>query len=79
MDEMRFCYSCGAPLNDPQFKGPAEDFCVHCTDEEGNVKPREVIQAGTAQWLKMWQPDLDDATANARADHYLKAMPHWAE
>ena len=79
MDQMRFCHSCAAPLSDPEFKGPAENYCRHCTDAEGNVKSREFIQSGTAKWLKTWQPDLNDATAKMRAEHYMKAMPHWAD
>ncbi|MEW6264416.1 MAG: zinc ribbon domain-containing protein [Thermodesulfobacteriota bacterium] len=79
MDEMKFCYSCGAPLNAPGFKGVAENFCKYCTDDQGRVKSRPEVQAGIAQWLKMWQPNLDDAQAIVRAGHYMKAMPHWAE
>jgi hypothetical protein len=41
----------------PDFKGPAENLCKHCTDEKGNLKPREEIQTGIAQWFKSWQPE----------------------
>lgn len=73
------CYSCGAPLAMPDFKGPAEDYCKHCTDEKGRLNSFEVVRMGTAQWLKSWQPDLDDKTALERAALYLKAMPAWAD
>jgi len=75
----KFCHSCTAPLDSPDFKGPADNYCKHCTDEAGNLKPREHVQAGIAQWLKTWQAGIDDATAMVRADHYMKALPAWAD
>lgn len=79
MDMSSFCHSCSAPLGAPGFQGPKENYCKHCTDENGNVKSREEIQAGIAQWLKMWQPGLDDEKAMTRAEFFMKAMPHWAQ
>ncbi|MCK4486945.1 MAG: hypothetical protein KAU38_09310 [Desulfobacterales bacterium] len=75
----KFCHSCAAPLEMPDFKGPAENYCKYCTDEKGNVKSREEVQRGIAEWLKGWQPSLDDEKALARAAHYMKAMPAWAK
>jgi hypothetical protein len=63
----------------PQFKGPAEIYCKYCTDEKGDLKSREEIHKGIAEWLKTWQPELDEETAQARATHFMKAMPAWAE
>ena len=74
-----FCHSCTAPLSMPDFKGPAENLCKHCTDEKGNLKPREEIQTGIAQWFKSWQPNLDEETAVKRAEFFMKAMPSWAD
>jgi len=73
------CYSCGVPLTMPEFKGPAEDYCNNCADGDGKLKPYEEVRLGLAQWLKSWQPALDDAVALKRATFYLKAMPAWAE
>ncbi|NQT27583.1 hypothetical protein HQ585_19670 [candidate division KSB1 bacterium] len=75
----KFCYSCGAPVDMPDFKGPAENFCKYCTDETGDLKSREVVKVGISQYLKSWQPDLTDDQADIRADHYMNAMPAWAE
>ena len=74
-----FCHSCSAPLNVPDFKGPAENYCKYCTDEQGNLKPRDTVRQGIAEWLKSWQPNLDDATALTRAESFMKAMPAWAD
>ena len=73
------CYSCGVPLSMPEFKGPAEDYCSHCADEDGRLRSYAEVRLGMAQWLKSWQPDLDDARAVERATFYMKAMPAWAE
>ncbi len=74
-----FCHSCAAPLNMPDFKGPSEIYCKHCTDEKGELKDPLEIQAGIAQWFRSWQTGVDDATAATRAAAYMKAMPAWAD
>ena len=73
------CYSCAAPLESPEFKGPAADYCKYCTDESGNLKPRDAVKKGIAMWLKGWQPDISDEIAQQRAEHYMQAMPTWAD
>ena len=75
----KFCYSCSATLEMPEFKGIAEKYCKYCTDEKGNLKSREEIRKGIAGWLKTWQPEIDEETARERATHFMKAMPAWAE
>ena len=75
----KFCFSCGAPLSMPEFQGPAEDYCRHCVDEKGDVRPREAVRAGVVEWFLSWQPGIDNPTATRRADFYLKAMPKWAD
>jgi hypothetical protein len=66
-------------LDIPEFKGPAENYCKHCTDERGNLKGREEIQEGIAQWLMGWQPQLDRSQAMQRASYFMKSMPAWAD
>jgi hypothetical protein len=75
----KYCHSCTAPLFDPAFQGPAENYCKYCTDESGSLKSREEIRQGIAQWLMSWQEGLDESTALERADHYMKALPAWAD
>ena len=52
----KFCFSCGAPLVMPEFKGPVADYCRHCVDEKGAVRPREAVRDGVAGWFLSWQP-----------------------
>ena len=75
----QFCHSCAAPLNVPDFKGPADNYCVNCTDAKGILKTRQEVKYGLAEWLKMWQPDLSQEKALMRADNYMNAMPAWTE
>jgi hypothetical protein len=75
----KFCFSCAAPLAMPDFKGPAEDYCKYCTDEQGTLKSRSEVQMGVAQWFQQWQPNIGQDQAMSRAEQYLKAMPAWAE
>lgn len=74
----KFCESCAAPLSAPDFKGPAEQYCKYCTDEKGNLQPREVILGGITQWLQSWQPGITEEQAKTRAESYMQAMPAWA-
>lgn len=75
----KYCESCAAPLWMSDLKGPSEQYCKHCTDEEGKLLPREVMLAGTAKWMQSWQPGITEEQAKARAEHYMLAMPAWAK
>ncbi len=70
-----FCQSCGMPLEENSRRG---DYCVHCTDEKGNLYPRAVVEKGVTEFLSSWAPKKDGADFPARAKSYLDAMPAWA-
>jgi hypothetical protein len=75
----KLCYSCSMPLSDPENRGPSDIYCKYCTDSEGNLKPRPDVTRGIALWLKSWQTGITDAEAKRRAQHFMKAMPAWAQ
>ncbi len=75
----KYCHSCSAPLSSPEFKGIAENYCKYCTDENGVLRPKRVIQSSIAEWFKSWQPGIDDQKAMDRAELFMKALPEWAE
>ncbi len=77
-EELQFCRSCAMPIDMPNLEGMAEAYCEHCTNEEGELKSREEIKQGIAHWIMGWQ-HVDMDTAMERAEHYMKAMPAWAE
>lgn len=74
-----YCHSCTAPLTNPDFKGISDKYCKYCTDENGKLKPRLDVQKGLADWLKSWQPGINDKIALTRAEHLMRSTPTWAE
>ena len=74
----RFCISCGMPLDDTT-QNTSGNYCDYCITSNGQLKSREEVSQGIAQYLKMLQPDIDDAKALTRAASYMNAMPAWAE
>ena len=74
-----YCFSCGAPLDSPEFKGPTDKYCKYCTDDSGKLKTYDEVKVGIAKWIKSWQPGVTDSQAGDRADHWLHAMPEWAD
>lgn len=75
--EMKFCHSCGIPLDGTVAKEGAPNICGYCTGEDGKLKPREAVQAGIADWLKMFTPQEGNPDLMKRAEYYMKAMPAW--
>ena len=70
------CHSCGMPLNQSNARGK---YCQYCTDEKGNLLPREAIKAGLADWLKGFSPSDGKTNFERRAEYYMKSMPAWAD
>jgi hypothetical protein len=63
----------------PNFRGPSETLCVHCSDGEGKLVDRTEAQKGIARWQRSWQPNLTDELGMLRAEYFMKAMPAWAD
>jgi len=79
MGDSQFCQSCTYPLSQsPEARGKDPRYCRMCTDDEGRLHPREEVRAGIAGWLAEWQ-GVDQAVGMARAEHFMKAMPAWAD
>ncbi|MBN2007738.1 hypothetical protein JW960_00165 [candidate division KSB1 bacterium] len=72
-----FCQSCGMPISE-ETKGH-DPFCKYCSDETGKLYPREMVQKGISEWLKQFTPHAESIDLMKRADHYLNAMPAWAQ
>ncbi len=72
-----FCYSCGMPI--PKEQQARGNYCQYCSDEAGNLYPRELVQKGIADWLKSFAPANGAPDFMGRAAQYMKAMPAWAE
>jgi hypothetical protein len=73
------CFSCGMPLQSDKDRRLTTKYCNYCTDDAGNLLPKEQVMQGIAQWLRSWQPGLTDTQATTRAAAYMQAMPAWAD
>lgn len=79
---MQMCFACSMPLEDQQWIGLETEeqlFCIHCIDEEKNVKScEEIFQGGVAYFLS--------ADANATREFAEKLtrtvmnnLPYWQD
>ncbi|MCK4670980.1 MAG: hypothetical protein KAT47_00460 [Candidatus Aegiribacteria sp.] len=73
----KFCHSCLAPLDDEHNVGASDIYCCYCSDENGNLLPREKVLLIMTEWFMMWQMDLTESEARRRADFYMCSMPAW--
>lgn len=74
----RFCHSCMVPLDAPALWGPVAHLCRNCTDAAGKLKARSVVRKDIAEWLRSWQPAVDEAESIRRADLFMRSLPAWA-
>lgn len=76
----QFCHSCTMPLS-AETQGPnkSKPYCMHCTDAKGELKSKKEVQTGIAGWFMSWQGKLTQEQAMKRAEHFMKAMPAWAD
>ncbi len=72
----KFCSSCGMPLGE---ETKSDKYCQYCTDENGNLFPKEYVQQGIAKWLSGINPSDSSSDYVKRAEYYMKAMPAWAD
>lgn len=75
--EGNYCKSCLAPLDDEDNAGASDIYCCYCSDENGDLLPREEVLLVIAEWFGNWQKDLTASEARRRADLYMRAMPAW--
>ncbi len=74
---MKQCYACAMPLVGEEAGKARGDYCQYCSDEKGNLKPKEEAVHGIAQWLKSWSPPASEEEFLRRAKCYMDAMPAW--
>ena len=78
-DDMKFCFSCGMPLDGEEAQKASGNHCQYCTDEKGNLKSKEDIAQGMVQFMTGWQPKVSEKEFLRRAYAYMSAMPSWAD
>lgn len=67
------CQSCSMP-----FEGEGK-YCQYCTNEQGKLKPKAEVLQGISYWLQSLTPEDKKADYMKRAEHFMLAMPAWAE
>lgn len=72
-----YCQSCLAPLDNEHNRGVSDVYCCYCSDENGNLLPREKVLLIIAEWFMQWQMNLTESEARRRADLYMCSMPAW--
>jgi len=60
-------------------QGPNAEYCRYCTDENGQLRPRDEVKQGIATWLQSLQEGITEERAIMRAEHFMQAMPAWAD
>ena len=79
MKEFPKCESCGMPMTKKGDFGGGDTenkFCVHCTDDKGNLKSRQEIKDGRVHaMMKMKNLSLQDAVFEV--DESMNKMPAW--
>ena len=81
MSEQKSCSSCGMPMrNDQDFGGGRLDneYCVHCTDVEGNLKPYETVLANL-QAFAIRNMGVSETEALKMAQEGMSKLPAWGE
>ena len=75
------CISCGMPLRTPDdypLKDTSKDFCLHCADERGDLKPYDEALIGMSAFLRETQ-GLDETAAVSAARAMMARMPAWKD
>ncbi len=79
MPEDKMCESCGMPMRSAEdFGGGRTDnlYCVHCTDEAGELKPYEVVLAGMQAFARQTM-GVSEEEALKFAREGMAKMPAW--
>ncbi|MFC1968251.1 VOC family protein [Chloroflexota bacterium] len=74
------CMSCGMPMTKVEDFGgrnPANVYCVHCSNPDGNPKSYDEVLNGMVNFM-MTPQDMDRDTAGKAAKEYMTKMPAWS-
>ncbi len=85
---MQFCAACGMPMETDEDRGggdSANEWCVHCCNDDGSHKSYDEVLNGMAMFMLSdacaqagleKAESMEDALACAKA--YMQTMPAWA-
>ncbi len=75
------CESCGMPMKNVELRGGKKEeckCCVHCCDEEGNLKSKEDVKKGMINYYVEHEGKSKEE-AEKLVDEYMTKMPAWKE
>jgi hypothetical protein len=76
---MKKCESCGMPMMKSSDFGGGRDgnrYCVHCTYQNGELKPRHEVREGMIlHFMKMKR--VERAEAEKFVDGHMASLPAW--
>ena len=75
------CYSCGMPLvnvSDFALGDVNQQYCSHCTDDQGLLKSYDVVLSDTAKYLAHSQ-GLPMVAAMGIAKQMIDELPAWRD
>lgn len=81
MTNDKICESCGMPMQEAKDFGAGDvnnKYCVHCTDEKGNLKSFEEILAGMKHFA-ISSLGVHEEEAEKIAKENMSKMPAWKE
>lgn len=81
MENNKICESCGMPMRkEADFGAGRTDnkYCVHCTDGGGVLKPYDVVQKGTKQFM-MQTTGVSEREALEAVKEAMGKQPAWSD
>ena len=81
MENYKVCESCGMPMrSEADFGAGRTDnqYCVHCTDGEGILKPYDVVLTGMKQFM-MKTTGVSEQEALEAVKEAMKKQPAWSD
>lgn len=79
MSDQKSCESCGMPLRNKEDYGGGRldnNYCIHCTDIEGNLKPYEEV-LGNMKVFAVRNLGVSEREALKMAQEGLAKLPAW--
>lgn len=77
---MKFCAACSMPIDRDEVFGAEinnNSFCLHCVDENKNVKTCEEIFEGGVQFFMSIDPAIARTFAEKIVRKNMKMLPYW--
>ncbi len=75
------CQSCGMPMDKPEVHGGGDannPFCKYCTDDQGNLLPKETVRTNMIQLYKDKQSKSQEE-AEKLTDQLMGSMSTWKD